>query len=98
MASANCASTTLAPGAKLDLFSPRERAALALTDVLTRLPEGGVADDLYQRVQEQFGDREISDLTFVIAEANAWNRLSIAARTKPGSADAKYGLLKAGLN
>src|ERR1700761_6535728 len=32
------------------LFSPRERAALGWTEVLTHLPEHGVPDDLYERV------------------------------------------------
>jgi alkylhydroperoxidase family enzyme len=31
------------------LFAPRERAALAWTQVLTKLPANGVPDDLWQR-------------------------------------------------
>src|SRR4051794_19012496 len=31
------------------LFAPRERAALAWTEVLTRLPEGGVPDEIYEK-------------------------------------------------
>ena len=30
-------------------FDERERAALALTEAMTRLPEGGVADEVYER-------------------------------------------------
>jgi AhpD family alkylhydroperoxidase len=80
------------------LFAPRERAALAWTEVLTRLPEQGVADDIYERVRTQLSEKEISDLTFVIVQINAWNRLNVGFRTVPGSADAKYGLTKAGLS
>jgi AhpD family alkylhydroperoxidase len=48
------------------LFEPRERAALAWTEVLTRLPEQGVPDELYERVRTQFSEKEISDLSFVV--------------------------------
>src|ERR1044072_8512191 len=33
------------------LFVPRERAALAWTEILTKLPDGGVPDDIYERVR-----------------------------------------------
>ncbi|ACP23256.1 putative cytoplasmic protein (plasmid) [Sinorhizobium fredii NGR234] len=81
-----------------NLFVPRERAALAWTEALTRLPEGGIPDELYERVRGQLSEKEISDLTFSIMVINAWNRASIAFKNVPGSADKLYGLDKAGLN
>ncbi|ACT01792.1 carboxymuconolactone decarboxylase family protein [Paenibacillus sp. JDR-2] len=80
------------------LFDARERAALAWTEVLTKLPEHGVSDEIYNRVREQFTEKEISDLTYSIMAINAWNRANVAFRTEPGSADAAFGLTKAGLN
>ncbi|MBS5911002.1 carboxymuconolactone decarboxylase family protein [Paenibacillus macerans] len=80
------------------LFSPRERAALAWTEVLTKLPEHGVPDDIYNRVREQLSEKEISDLTFSIMAINAWNRINVAFKNVPGSADAAFGLTKAGLS
>ncbi|MDQ0875920.1 AhpD family alkylhydroperoxidase [Paenibacillus sp. V4I3] len=80
------------------LFAPRERAALAWTEILTKLPEHGVPDDVYNRVREQLSEKEISDLTFSIMAINAWNRINIAFKTVPGSADAAFGLTKAGLS
>jgi AhpD family alkylhydroperoxidase len=80
------------------LFSDRERAALAWTEVLTKLPEGGVPDAVYERVRTQFSEKEISDLTFSIMAINGWNRISIGFAAVPGSADKLYGLEKAGLN
>src|SRR5688500_15600421 len=53
-----------------NLFAPRERAALAWTEVLTKLPEGGVPDELYERVRGQLSEKEISDLTFSIMAIN----------------------------
>ncbi|WP_436371754.1 carboxymuconolactone decarboxylase family protein [Cytobacillus sp. BC1816] len=79
------------------LFSPRERAALEWTEILTKLPAHGVPDDIYESVREQLSEKELSDLTFSIMAINAWNRISIAFKTEPGSADAAFGLTKAGL-
>jgi len=81
-----------------NLFIPRERAALAWTEAVTKLPEGGIPDELYERVRGQLSEKEISDLTFSIMVINAWNRASIAFKAVPGSADKAYGLDKAGLN
>ncbi|ANH08036.1 carboxymuconolactone decarboxylase family protein [Shinella sp. HZN7] len=81
-----------------NLFIPRERAALAWTEALTRMPEGGIPDELYERVRGQLSEKEISDLTFSIMTINAWNRVSVAFKSVPGSADKLYGLDKAGLD
>jgi AhpD family alkylhydroperoxidase len=80
------------------LFSPRERAALAWTEVLTRLPEHGVSDEMYNHVREHLSEQEISDLTFSIMAINAWNRVNVGFTTVPGSSDAAFGLAKAGLS
>ena len=63
------------------LFVPRERAALAWTEVLTRLPEHGVPDDIYERVRTQLSEKELSDLSFSVMK-NAqltWDDKSLAA-------------------
>ena len=79
------------------LFAPRERAALAWTEALTKLAELGVPDDIYERVRTQFSEKELSDLTYEIMSINAWNRANVAFRTVPGSADKVFGLDKANL-
>ncbi|EHK76363.1 carboxymuconolactone decarboxylase family protein [Sinorhizobium meliloti] len=80
------------------LFAPRERAALAWAEVLTKLPEVGVADEIYERVRTQLSEKEISDLTFVVMAANAWTRVNAGFKTVPGSSDVMLGLDQAGLN
>lgn len=80
------------------LFAPRERAALAWTEALTRLPEQGVPDELFERVRGQLSEKEISDLSFAIMLVNAWNRINVGFKTVPGSSDALFGLEKAGLS
>lgn len=79
------------------LFSPRERAALAWTEVLTRIPEHGVPDEIYERVRTQFSEKELTDLTYQIMSINAWNRVNVAFQTVPGSSDKAFGLDKANL-
>lgn len=79
------------------LFDARERAALAWTEVLTRIPEHGVPDALYDSVRTQLSEKELSDLTFVVMAINGWNRANVAFRTVPGALDAAYGLDRAGL-
>lgn len=81
-----------------NLFAPRERAALAWTEALTKLADGGVADELYDRVRTQLSEKELSDLTFVIMSINGWNRANAAFRPVPGSYDKAWGLDKANLN
>ncbi len=79
------------------LFSPRERAALAWTEILTRIPPHGVPDDIYEHVRAQFSEKELSDLTFAVMSINAWNRISVGFQVVPGSYDKAYGLDKSGL-
>jgi AhpD family alkylhydroperoxidase len=79
------------------LFASRERAALAWTEVLTKLPEHGVPDDIYEKVRGQFSEKELSDLTYAVMAINGWNRANVAFRTVPGSADKAFGLDKANL-
>jgi len=79
------------------LYSARERAALAWTEVLTRLPEHGVPDDIYGQVRAELSEKELADLTFLVMGINAWNRVNVAFQTAPGSADKAFGLDKANL-
>lgn len=80
-----------------DLFTSRERAALAWAEALTTLSPTGVPDDLYQRVRGQLSEQEITDLTYAIMVINGWNRINVAFQTPPGVLDTAYGLDKAGL-
>ena len=80
------------------LFNPRERAALAWTESLTRLPEAGVPDDVYERVRGELPEADIVALTYLVMTINAWNRVNVAFRTMPGSSDKAFGLDKAGLS
>lgn len=79
------------------LFSEQERAALALTEALTRIAPTGIPDELYAELREQFSEKALSTLIFRVATINAWNRANIAVRSMPGALDKALGLEKAGL-
>ena len=66
-------------------YTARERAALEWVEAVTRITKGHVPDAVYETVRPHFNDKELTDLTLAVGAINAWNRLSIAARTPAGS-------------
>ena len=65
-----------------DAFTPRERAALAWTDIVTNIQATHATDEEYAAVNEFFTGKDLADLTLVIASINAWNRLAIPFRAE----------------
>jgi AhpD family alkylhydroperoxidase len=65
-------------------YTERERAALRWTEAVTLVRESHVPDEVYEEVRKQFSEKEVSDLTVIVATINAWNRLAIAGRSVPG--------------
>ena len=64
-------------------FDARERAALLWTETLTLVAERHAPDDIYQAVAAHFNEQELSELTFVIAAINAWNRFGVGFAMQP---------------
>jgi AhpD family alkylhydroperoxidase len=62
------------------MYTPRERAALAWTEALTRVSETHAPDADYEALAPHFTPQEIVDLTLLIATINSWNRLAIGFR------------------
>lgn len=79
------------------LFSEKEKAAFLWTETVTRISNAGVSDQVYNKVREHFSEKEITELTSVVAIINAWNRFAVSFRSVPGSMDKMFGLDKAGL-
>jgi len=69
-----------------DVFSTRERAALAWAETITRVAETGVPDADYEAAAAEFSDKELADLTYAIGLMNVFNRLGIGFRTRPAAA------------
>jgi AhpD family alkylhydroperoxidase len=62
------------------LYTARERAALAWTEAITNIAQTHAPDAVYEEARRQFSEKELADLSIVIAMINAWNRLSIGSR------------------
>jgi len=59
------------------LFDEREQAALALTEQMTLISQGGVSEEVWQQVRTHFDDKEIVALLMAISTINVWNRLAV---------------------
>ena len=64
-------------------FNEREQAALAWAESVTLVHDTGVPDVVFEQVHGAFSDRELVDLTLIIAVMNAWNRMAISFRQGP---------------
>ncbi|WP_046118736.1 carboxymuconolactone decarboxylase family protein [Sinorhizobium sp. PC2] len=62
------------------LYSDRERAALAWAESLTNVAESGAPDADYELASSVFSEDELLALSTGIAMINAWNRLAIGFR------------------
>jgi alkylhydroperoxidase family enzyme len=69
--------------AETPLFSDRELSALAWAEALTKVSETHAPDEVYESVRAHFEDKELVDLTLMIAAMNAWNRMAIGFRRQP---------------
>jgi AhpD family alkylhydroperoxidase len=63
-------------------YSDAERAALALTEALTRIADrpDPVPDDVWTEATRHYDERAMSALLVNIAAINVWNRLNAATR------------------
>ncbi|MGP4041290.1 carboxymuconolactone decarboxylase family protein [Gracilibacillus sp. D59] len=66
-----------------DFYTEKEKAALELTEAVTQIAEQGVPDSVYQKVRQQFDEKQYIDLVGLIITINCWNRLSIANHNVP---------------
>lgn len=68
-------------------FSAAERAALALTEALTRVSDrpDPVPDDLWDEAARNYDERALATLVLAIANINVWNRLNLAVRQPAGA-------------
>jgi AhpD family alkylhydroperoxidase len=64
------------------MYTARERAALAWTEAVTAVTDGGVSDVVYDEVRAVFSEKELADLTVAAAIINAWNRIAVASRAR----------------
>jgi AhpD family alkylhydroperoxidase len=68
-------------------FSDAERAALALTEALTRIADRSepVPDPIWDAAAEHFDEVQLGALVLSIAQINVWNRLNVATQQVAGA-------------
>ena len=68
-------------------FTDAERAALALTEALTRISDrpDPVPDDIWEEAKRHYDEPAMAGLLIAIANINVWNRLNVATRQVAGS-------------
>ncbi|MFI7637602.1 carboxymuconolactone decarboxylase family protein [Nonomuraea sp. NPDC049400] len=68
------------------VFTPAERAALALTEEATRLADrAAVPDEVWEEAAQHYSEKQLGLLIVAIAMINAWNRIGVTARLTPGT-------------
>lgn len=67
-------------------FSDAERAALALTEAVTRLSDRAdpVPDEIWNEAARHYDEQALGALLLAIALINVWNRLNVATRQVAG--------------
>ncbi len=67
-------------------FTTAERAALALTEAMTRLSDRAdpIPDKIWDELIHHYNETDIASLLLTIASINVWNRLNIATRQQAG--------------
>ncbi|HKT17385.1 MAG TPA: carboxymuconolactone decarboxylase family protein [Stellaceae bacterium] len=70
-------------------FSEAERAALALTEAVTRLADRAdpVPDAVWNEAARHYDEEGLAALLVAIAAINAWNRLNVATRQVAGTVE-----------
>ena len=73
-------------GAKPRYFSDAERAALALTEAVTRLADrpDPVPDEVWKEAAGHYNEPQLAAILVSIATINVWNRLMVATRQLSG--------------
>jgi AhpD family alkylhydroperoxidase len=68
----------LAAWRDVESFDDRERAALSLTESMTRMADGsGIPDDVWQAATGQFDEPALAALVQIVALINAFNRINV---------------------
>lgn len=67
-------------------FNAAERAALALTEAVTRLSDRSdpVPDEIWNDAARHYSEPELASLLLSISVTNVWNRLNVATRQIAG--------------
>jgi AhpD family alkylhydroperoxidase len=70
---------------EVDIYDEQEQAALAFAEAVTLVADSHVPREVWDAAAAVFSEAELGTLLWTVIVINAWNRLSIAKRTRPES-------------
>jgi AhpD family alkylhydroperoxidase len=78
---------TVAAWREAPYFTDAERAALALSEAVTRLSDRAdpVPDDIWEQASEHYDEQALASLIIEIALVNVWNRFNVSTSQPAGS-------------
>jgi AhpD family alkylhydroperoxidase len=78
---------TVAAWREAPYFTDSERAALALSEAVTRLSDRNdpVPDDIWEQASRHYDEQALASLIIEIALVNVWNRFNVSTRVPAGS-------------
>jgi AhpD family alkylhydroperoxidase len=65
-----------------ELYTPRERTALAITEAVTLIGQDGVPDEVWSQATRHFDDAGMVQLLMAVATINVWNRLAVSTHQR----------------
>ena len=75
--------TCLSVWQKCDFYTDVEKAALTWAEAPTTLDNEHTLDERFKDASFHYNDKQLSDLSFLIATMNAWNRMGVGLGRSP---------------
>ena len=70
---------------EVNLYTPRERAALEWAEALSFMRDDHVPDSVFASVREHFSEEEMGNLSLAVVAITGWNQLCVGFRAEAGS-------------
>ncbi len=64
-----------------ELYTEKERAALALAESITLIASNDVPDEIYQQAAAHLSEKELAAVIMATVAINGWNRIAITTRS-----------------
>lgn len=64
-----------------DLYTDKERAALALTEAMTLIAGKHVSDEVYNEAAAHLTEKELAAVIMAVVAINGWNRIAITTHS-----------------
>jgi len=65
-----------------ELYTPKERAVLALTEAMTKIAGTQVSDEVYDEAAKHLTEKELAAVIMAVVAINGWNRIAITTHAE----------------